>query len=507
MSGYRWPRDGLPPAAAALLALPAYAWLSFALAPLFASRTAPYAGWMVGLLLVLPALAAPWLERRFPGGRISRRLLIALCVVLFALFIKTQAVPARGWLDWHWLVDCLFPWTSIEPVAGEGLLSIGWLAGLGLLAGGVWLGQADMEQEAVIGVFLGGLASFVVLLLALLPFAPPAGEQLEIGVLLGVYFCLGLAWQALAKRVRMVDAAFGGSVHGVGASWLVVFGGVGGSILLVALLLAGAGRPISAALGRLLLAIAVLVLSAVNAIWLGVDFLMNLLPSAHHTGPLVSTDHQDPLIAAVAGLKALGPASSLHVPAALWGTLLGLVATGIVAWAMAGLRHRGPRAESANGEQRRSVWSWALFLRQLRQLIRRSPTPRFPGAVARLAGAALPGRSGVVARRQRPTSVRALYLAVLWWCRQRGHPRRTWHTPLEFAPELEGLVPPTLSRDLTRAYVADRYGHQPASSTTFDALLSAWDEAQREDAAPAPAKPAAPIRQQPAASSRWRELE
>ncbi|MGH2365985.1 MAG: DUF4129 domain-containing protein, partial [Chloroflexota bacterium] len=416
-------------------------------------------------------------------------------------------VPARGWLDWHWLVDCLFPWTSIEPAAREGLLSIGWLAGLGLLAAGMWLGQADLEQEAVIGVFLGGLASFVVLLLALLPFAPAGGQQLAVGVLLGVYFCLGLAWQALVKRVRMVEAAFGGSSHGVGASWLIVFGSVGGIILLLALLLAGAGRPISGALGRLLLAIAVLVLSAVNAIWLGVDFLMNLLPSAHHTGALTSTDHPDPLIAAVAGLKALGPTSSLHIPVALWGTVLGLVAAGIIAWAAVGLRHGGRRADAASGEQRRSVWSWALFLRQLRQLLRRPPTVWRAGGVARLAGAALLSRSGVAVRRERPTSVRTLYLAVLWWCRQHGHPRRTWHTPLEFAPELRELVPPSLSRELTRAYVAARYGNQPAAPDAFGTLLAAWDEAQAE-AASAPTTPVAmPRPQQPAPSPRWRELE
>ncbi|MGH2468626.1 MAG: DUF4129 domain-containing protein, partial [Chloroflexota bacterium] len=129
-------------------------------------------------------------------------------------------------------------------------------------------------------------------------------------------------------------------------------------------------------------------------------------------------------------------------------------------------------------EEHTSLWSWRLFLRQLRNLFRGPARPHIKPRDKRRATAARAATHTPLALDSPAASIRALYVAVLRWARQQGHPRHTARTASEFERELDRLLPSDLAGDLTGAYLEVRYG-PPEGAPRDPAPLAARWEAQR----------------------------
>jgi len=160
------------------------------------------------------------------------------------------------------------------------------------------------------------------------------------------------------------------------------------------------------------------------------------------------------------------PLSLPSVPAPLLAGVA-LPAALVLVAGLARLRAR-PAGDAAADEERELVWSWSAWWRQLLAALRSLGRRRAAPAQAASPGPAAPS----------PDSVRALYRAVLRWCRTRGRARLATETPAEFEPALRVHVPADLSNELTAAYVRTRYGGHGVSEAEIARLAAHWQELQ-----------------------------
>jgi len=471
LSGYSWLRDGLIPAEGALLeGLWIYAWLSFALAPALHLPARPFAvGWIV-LLILLPAVFSRFMEYLLPWRyRLRTWLVAALVVLLFVLFIKLQGVPSRSFWDWRWLVDALFPWASLEGPARLGVLGLAWFTGMALAGRGLWLAASTIDDDFAVRGFLIGLAAFLSLFVVLLVALTDGPDQTRLGLLLGVYFCVSLSWLALVKRQTIETQAFTEASGRVGLSWLALLTTASLVIVAAAVLLANVAG--SHALDRL----GPIVLTVIVTVALLLIALARLLPRWLMGQPEAQDNSQ--LNQALEELARLNNGKHLPIPPHLLESLLAgaaVIALALLIVQIGRLRIRRAQRD----EEHTSLWSWRLFLSQLRSLFRRPARPHIKQRDRRRATPARATTDTQLALDSPATSIRALYLAVLRWARQLGHPRHTARTASEFERELGHLLPPELANDLTGAYLEVRYG--PSAGAPLDpALLAARWEAER----------------------------
>ncbi|MDE3074483.1 MAG: DUF4129 domain-containing protein [Chloroflexota bacterium] len=475
MKGYSWLADGLIPGQSGLIeALWAYGWLTFALAPLTIEQASPLSFPWVVALLVLPAVAGRYLDYVFRLRPASRWLLAAIVLALFTAFMKTQTLPNRSLLDWRWLVDVLFPWTSIESASRGAAVSFGWLAGICLLGRGTALALNEIDEDSATAWFLGGLGAFVVLLLGvLLSRTPSATEESQLLAMLAAYFCLGLTWQALVKRQQVAQQAFGRASNTPAMSWLGVFATVSLSILGLAVVVTGFGAQIARALGQLAAWLFELLLPVLLFIWAVVVFVLSrlprlkLAPAANAQQP--TDDELRQILEQMQRLAALLRTLPIPPHIAQWLLFLGVVA--LFSLLLHVIRRRR-RLWTTTTEERTSLWSWRAFMADVQHLAAaprrvRLRLPRPYGGTLRHAPA------------RKPSSIRALYRAVLRWCRERGHARQPAATPREFAPSLRGLIPPDLERELTASYILARYGLEDAPEPDVARLIRSWEAFRR----------------------------
>ena len=449
---YSWLRDGLIPGASALLeSLWAYAWISFFLAvgETTSGIRYPYP-WILGLIL-LPALFGRVLDRSAWGPRrVRQHGVTAMVVILFAGFM----IPFHA--------------------AGAA-----WLVAATLLARGVWLGLHDVGSDSGAGWFIGGFAGFLALLAIGLVAHPASWEpdRAQLGPLLFLYLFGGVSWLALVRRQEQEETAFRRAASQVNGTWLLLLTGISAvMIAMVALASFGGGGVL-----RGLLAIAV---ALIGLIWRAAMFVV-----VNWLGPAVVWLFQH-LPAGSGGFRLGGLFGGRRPPSNLDARILAglrvhlrvewlLAVTGsmrfalLAIWLACRFVKRDPGADD---EERSSLWSWRLFLSQLRQALRGLRRSLRPSGARAPAGAheAPP-----------PSSVRQLYAAALRWCRERDRPRRPGDTPLEFEPVLDDETGGALARDLTQAYVLARYAEREPAEPEVDALSQRWEHVRRSEEAEA----------------------
>lgn len=120
------------------------------------------------------------------------------------------------------------------------------------------------------------------------------------------------------------------------------------------------------------------------------------------------------------------------------------------------LRRRRVLLNRRSADQYESVWSWELFVTQLKALLRALWLRFFPQRQQ-----AAP-RSNVEAITGEPTarSIREMYRVFLQWAALRGYPRKKEETPYEFQHRLNAQLPVITAevRTITDDYTAIRYG-------------------------------------------------
>ncbi|HLY64839.1 MAG TPA: DUF4129 domain-containing protein [Chloroflexota bacterium] len=481
-TGYSWLRDGLILGADALLeSLWAFALIDWALAANAATAGTrfPFA-WLTALIMV-PALIGRALEYASALSLRTRRIaLLALAIALFLAFNRAETLPPRSMLDWRWYIELLAPWSSGELANELGFVIFGWLVAAALLARGAWLALGDVSADGAGRWFLLGLAVFLGVLGIEVLAPAPAYESIRVwlGPLLGGYLFAGLGWLGLVRQLDLEQQAFRHASGGLSGSWLLMFGSISAFMLGVSALAAVLGSAGLRLVGELAVFLVELVLRAALAIWqwllATLTIVMRSLPVGHPgeaNAPQPSPRSPQPLPHLVL--------PDIHLPIqlklAVVFVCLILLGVGVVALAM-GMRDRLPN----EAEERTSLWSWGLLWGHLRQAwaslldaLRRRRRAEIAPQDAASAGNPVP-----------PHSVRALYLAVLRWSRERGRPRNPGETPLEFEPALAERLPTTFAEDLTSAYEQVRYAERPLEQAVVQPLLEAWQSEAVEEPTP-----------------------
>lgn len=441
---YNWPRDGLIPAIDAVLeSLWLYPLFSFFLATGENGPGNRYPlPWILALMIV-PAVIGRFIDRSYWGPRwLQQYGLTALVIGLFAAFM----VPYHA-------------------------VGVAWLAGAVLLGRGVWLALGDITAQSAAGWFLAGFAAFMALL-AVLIFAHVngfEGDRAQFGPLLAAYLLIGLGWIALVRKQEMEEQTFRRPARQLDGAWMALLGVMSAVMVGAVALVSFSGSGVLLGLLGIVAVIAAAIWQAglyVAANWLGpaLAWLFSHLhfgASRPPSGGLFGRRPQpgrnlDAVI--LAWLQ-----QHLPVPVLL-ALLLAMFAVMLSVWLAMRLRMWRTEAED---EERSSVWSWRLFLSQIRQMLRRiQPTFRATAAA---------GRLSQHAPEPPASTIRQLYTAVLRWCRERERTRAPAMTPLEFEPALGEETESALARELTAAYVQTRYAESEPPSPRVDELRRRWE--------------------------------
>ncbi len=125
-----------------------------------------------------------------------------------------------------------------------------------------------------------------------------------------------------------------------------------------------------------------------------------------------------------------------------------------------------------------SIWSWDLFLTQLKGFLLAIWLRFF----FRRSGKQEVAREEEIGGEATVLSIRAIYRALLHWAANRGYGRKGEETPYEFKDRLQQDIPqgePELS-DLTEAYTELRYGGGVPDETTVARAQADWSSLQRK---------------------------
>lgn len=159
--------------------------------------------------------------------------------------------------------------------------------------------------------------------------------------------------------------------------------------------------------------------------------------------------------------------------------LLLLAAFFLLRWVLRKRRRTRIKARKRVAEIHESVWSWRLFLAQLRGLLLALWRRFFPlRATVEEEQTVLDDRKAAPAVR----SIRELYRAMLKRAAGRGYSRLRIETPYEFQQRLDGRTPlanPHIA-PITDAYTAIRYGAIVPDEAEVARLRHAWGELERQ---------------------------
>jgi Domain of unknown function (DUF4129) len=171
---------------------------------------------------------------------------------------------------------------------------------------------------------------------------------------------------------------------------------------------------------------------------------ISLLKPAHAKG-ITQTQGPDPIV------TLLLPILKIVLP-----VLFIVLMTRVILWLLNRRRIRLVHMEQQDLSE--SIWSWHLFLTQLKAFLLAIWRRFFPGAVLEEAMVEKEEIDGESTAR----SIRAIYRALLRWAAGRGYGRRREETPHEFKERLQQEIPQgelELS-GITKAYSEFRYGDE-----------------------------------------------
>ncbi len=143
------------------------------------------------------------------------------------------------------------------------------------------------------------------------------------------------------------------------------------------------------------------------------------------------------------------------------------------------LRRRPLRITHRIAEIHESLWSWELFLAQMKAFFLALWHRLFPLQVG---DTQAQGSESDLSNEPTARSIREVYRALLRWAMLRGYPRKRDETPYEFRTRLHTLLPftePEVST-VTEAYTAIRYGQVIPSEADVAHIQQTWQQLQRK---------------------------
>ncbi|GAC1393522.1 MAG: hypothetical protein NVS4B11_35010 [Ktedonobacteraceae bacterium] len=130
-------------------------------------------------------------------------------------------------------------------------------------------------------------------------------------------------------------------------------------------------------------------------------------------------------------------------------------------------------------EVHESLWSWELFLTQLKALFHALWLRLFPQSAS---ATQIQGAEDEMTSEPTARSIREIYRAMLRWAAQHGYPRKKNETPYEFRSRLHTRLPltePELST-VTEAYTAIRYGRVVPSEAEVAHVQQTWTQLRQK---------------------------
>lgn len=141
-------------------------------------------------------------------------------------------------------------------------------------------------------------------------------------------------------------------------------------------------------------------------------------------------------------------------------------------------RMRRTRVARRLDEVHESLWSWKLFLTQVRAFFSVLWLRLFPRRVA----VSVQGNIDEGAVEPAARSIREVYRAMLRWAADRGYPRKKDETPYEFRLRLRARLPLTEPElgTMTDAYTAIRYGRAVPSDAEVAYVQQTWSQLRQK---------------------------
>jgi len=149
----------------------------------------------------------------------------------------------------------------------------------------------------------------------------------------------------------------------------------------------------------------------------------------------------------------------------------------LIVWLL--VRVRRVKISRRIDEIHESLWSWELFLTQLRAFFRALWLRLFPQHAVEVSGQ---GSIDDTATEPTARTIREVYRAMLRWAADRGYPRKRDETPYEFRLRLHTRLPltePELST-VTDAYTATRYGRAVPSEDEVAYVQRTWSQLRQK---------------------------
>jgi hypothetical protein len=485
-SGKRWLwlRDGLIPAGQAVSeTIPLYALVvlitatgqhGLALSYLVLARMAAVAAWATRLT---DLLTQRWYFGRIVLGFVS--------VVALVTWVHLTLAPEAAWDPMTTLTLLSRPW-RIDPGVTGAMLFIAWLLAICLWSRGLWIGLEAADARIEARWFVGGMA--VLLLLSIVTMTGHAAQANAVGrvmrLLVLAYFFVGLLVLALVHASTLRGT--GGPVPGASVPWVIAVAVPIATIPIVGFLLTAGVAP--AVRMTMRAAVVAAIVAWQVALWIGywillfLRWLSSLFPAGSE-GPLHSRAMlpRPPPRVKLPQLQTHFALSTFNITA-VFIVLVFVLLLALLVWLLT--RQRARVEAPVQDDERSSVWSWALFLAQLRGLWAWLWHTRHHGRARHAtSGANSP------AMPDDEYDVRTLYRRFQQRAAELRHPRAPATTPIEFARSLFRLEP-RHSQEIglvTEIYDRARYGQK---TTAPEHRAAMRDAVRRWENRPQSAEPA-----------------
>lgn len=423
----------------------------------------------VGLfvIMVIPTYGMRLLDRLFLKPYIQRLALVMLLVLTCMFALRVFLYAGQEYKGFDWLGETIKDVLDVYQAVPDWFIIV--LSTLFLWWRGISLAQRRPSVRSVALSFYLGIVSFIgfVLLVNLVTREDPS-------FFIPVFFFYALMALA-ATRMDEMRGRRGAMRSPFGVSWLL---SIAGAVLIVVLLgtLLGAlltGKDLQAVvqwIAPLLLLFGVVVGALLAALRMMTDWLLGFLRSM---GVERATEPLAELLDGLGDLVPGGSDSPLSAPPGLGAirlVLMGGLIVGLGALVIWMVRNQGWGERAGDEEDQESVFSSALLLDHLRELVETGS--------GRLAAAL-----GLVQRRGwrglfAALTIRRIYAQMLRLAAHHGYPRAPFQTPYEYESTAVRAFPGGAAevRMITEAYVAVHYGEVPETDAELQQIRACWEK-------------------------------
>jgi hypothetical protein len=437
---------------------------------------APPLNLLGAMMLALGAglLSNQAIRRSWPLARV-RMFVLPPLLLLLGLVVRIEngggyAIWDTGWLDF-----------ASKHIS---LLVAGLVYGGFLLWRGISAGRGELISPDVYPRFIVGLLSLVGVLLI---WKTVSGSGSFPSLYVVGFFCFALLAITAAhlqevkeQLIRSKESAAMLSRRWLWLSLIVVLGIIGlsvglGSLFSPELVANVIVRPLSVAMNWLLSALIFVMAYTIGWLVAALIYVIRFLISIFQASQPQKFTPPDvgQMQNAVQGKETT--LSAWVAELLKWGLIAIVVGVAIFILAMALSRYRKNLSRAGFDEVGESLWSYQKFKNDIKLLISALfGIFRRRGKLAGTALVAVPAASED--QESRLFTVREMYQGLLWEGRRAELPRRPSQTPFEYADKLEPHAEPAQKelREITDAYVAERYGGEETPPERVRSLNGLW---------------------------------